>query len=253
MQLFVEPSVLIGFCLVLVRATAWTLICPPFNAPTIPIRVRVGLAVALSFLLAERVGNQVGDLGTAALVGALFTQILAGLLLGFLVFALFFAVQMGGELLDLQVGYSLGSVFDPVSGNNSTPLGRFHQLIGVAILFAIDGHVLVARAFIHSVEQAPLGQLSADSALEVLTGLLGTVLVASLEIALPVLTALFFADIAIGLLGKAAPQLNVMVLGFALKSFMAFLLLGATLLLLPETVDSLLGRAVRLGLGLFGG
>lgn len=253
MQLQVEPTLLIGFCLVLVRATTWAMICPPFNAPSIPVRVRVGVSVALSFLLAERVGEQVGDLGTAALVGALFTQIIAGLLLGFFVFALFSAVQMAGEVLDLQVGFSMGSVLDPLSGNNSTPLGRFHQLLGVAILFAINGHVIVTRAFIRSVERAPMGDLNVDNALSALTSLLGTLLMAAIEIALPLLTALFCAELALGFLGKAAPQLNILVIGFAVKSFITFLLLGATLALLPESVESLIGRAVRTGLGIFTG
>ena len=253
MELQVEPTLLVGFCLVLVRATTWAMICPPFNAPSIPVRVRVGVSVALSFLLAERVGEQVGDMGTAALVGALFTQIIAGLLLGFFVFALFSAVQMAGEVLDLQVGFSMGAVLDPLSGNNSTPLGRFHQLLGVAILFAINGHVIVARAFIRSVERAPLGDINIDNAVSSLTGLLGTLLMAAIEIALPLLTALFCAELALGFLGKAAPQLNILVIGFAVKSFITFLLLGATLVLLPESVESLLGRAVRLGLGIFEG
>lgn len=253
MQLQVEPTLLIGFCLVLVRATTWAMICPPFNAPSIPVRVRVGVSVALSFLLAERVGEQVGDLGTAALVGALFTQIIAGLLLGFFVFALFSAVQMAGEVLDLQVGFSMGSVLDPLSGNNSTPLGRFHQLLGVAILFAINGHVIVTRAFIRSVERAPMGDLNVDNALSALTSLLGTLLMAAIEIALPLLTALFCAELALGFLGKAAPQLNILVIGFAVKSFITFLLLGATLALLPESVESLIGRAVRTGLEIFTG
>ncbi len=253
MQLFIEPTALIGFCLVLVRATTWAIICPPFNAPAIPVRVRVGVAVALSFLLAERVGAQVGDMGTAGLVGALFTQIVAGLLLGFFVFVLFGAVQMAGELIDLQVGFSMGGVLDPLSGNNSTPLGRFHQLLALAILFAINGHVIVTRAFILSVEHAPLGTISAENALESLSSLLGILLMAAIEIALPILTALFCAELALGFLGKAAPQLNILVIGFALKAFITFLLLGATLTLLPESVESLIGRAVRTGLGIFTG
>ncbi len=253
MQLSIEPTALVGFCLVLVRATTWAMICPPFNAPAIPVRIRVGVAVALSFLLAERVGAQVGDLGTAALVGALFTQILAGLLLGFFVFVLFGAVQMAGELIDLQVGFSMGGVLDPLSGNNSTPFGRLHQLLALAILFAINGHVIVTRAFILSVENAPLGTISAESALSSLSSLLGTLLMAAVEIALPILTALFCAELALGFLGKAAPQLNILVIGFALKAFITFLLLGATLTLLPESIESLIGRAVRTGLGIFAG
>ena len=67
------------------------------------------------------------------------------------------------------------------------------------------------------------------------------------------LAALFATEVVLGLLGKAAPQLNVLVLGFALKSLVAFALLGTTLVLLPETTSSLLGKAVRAGLQVFEG
>lgn len=253
MEWSVEPSVLVGFCLVLVRATAWTLICPPFNAPSIPFRIRGGFAVSLAFLMAREVGAQVQGLSTGALIGAMATQVVAGLVLGFIVFALFSAVQMAGELVDLQVGFSIGSVLDPISGNNSTPIGRLQQLVAITILFAINGHVLVVRAFLRSVHSAPLGHFDLSSAASSLGKILGTLLAAAIEIALPILAALFCAELALGFLGKAAPQLNVMVIGFAVKTVIAFGLLGATFVMLPESIESLLGQAIRTGLGLFRG
>lgn len=253
MQFFVDPSVLVGFCLVLVRAGAWVTICPPFNMPAIPVRIRAGFAVAMSVVLAGKVGAEVQSISTASLVSAMFSQLLAGFALGMFVFVIFSAVQSAGELIDLQVGFSLGGVIDPLSGNNSTPIGRFHQLLGLAILFGINGHVIVARAFIRSVEVAPMGQLDTAHLAESLSKLVAVLLAASIEIALPVLTALFCTEVALGFLGKAAPQLNILVIGFALKAMIAFALLGATLMLLPEAVESLLGRGLRAAFGVFGG
>lgn len=252
MQFFIEPSVLVGFCLVLVRAGAWVTICPPFNMPAIPVRIRAGFAVAMSVVLAGKVGAEVQSISTASLVSAMFSQLLAGFALGMFVFVIFSAVQSAGELIDLQVGFSLGGVIDPLSGNNSTPIGRFHQLLGLAILFGINGHVIVARAFIRSVEVAPMGQLDTAHLAESLSKLVAVLLAASIEIALPVLTALFCTEVALGFLGKAAPQLNILVIGFALKAMIAFALLGATLMLLPEAVESLLGRGLRAAFGVFG-
>jgi flagellar biosynthetic protein FliR len=203
-------------------------------------------------VLAGRVGAEVESISTPALVGAMFTQLLAGFALGFFVFVIFSVVQSAGELIDLQVGFSLGGVIDPLSGNMSTPIGRFHQLLGLAILFALNGHVIVARAFIRSVEVSPMGHLDTGNVAEALARLFGILLSASIEIALPVLTALFCTEVALGFLGKAAPQLNILVIGFAVKSLVAFTLLAATLLLLPEAVESLLGRGLRTALGVFG-
>lgn len=253
MQLLFEPSLMVGFCLVLVRATAWVAICPPFNSPAIPVRIRAGVAVSMSFVLARRVGEQITSVTTASLVGSLFTQLIAGFALGLFVFLIFSAIQSAGELIDLQVGFSLGGVIDPLSGNMSTPVGRLHQLLGMAVLFAINGHVLVARAFVKSVDAAPLGHLNGSTLTNSLVQLFAVLLRASLEIALPILTALFCAEVALGFLGKAAPQLNILVIGFAVKTMLAFALLGATLMLLPETVESLFGKALRAALGAFKG
>ncbi|MCU1361063.1 MAG: flagellar biosynthetic protein FliR [Ilumatobacteraceae bacterium] len=252
MQILVQPTVLVGFCLMLVRSGAWVSICPPFNMPAIPGRIRAGFAVAMSLVLASKVGAQVESISTVSLVGAMFTQLLAGFALGFFVFVIFSVIQSAGELIDLQVGFSLGGVIDPLSGNNSTPIGRFHQLLGLAIMFAINGHVIVTRAFIRSVEVAPMGQLDTAHLAQSLAKLVAVLLAASLEIALPVLTALFCTEVALGFLGKAAPQLNILVIGFALKAMIAFALLGATLVLLPEGVESLLGRGLRAAFDVFG-
>lgn len=251
MRFYVDPSTLVGFCLVLVRATAWVAICPPFNTPAISARVRVGIAVSIALVLGNQVGQEVRSIATPELVGMLFAQLLAGFTLGFFVFVIFSAVQSAGELIDLQVGFSLGGVIDPLSGNTSTPIGRLHQLLAVAIMFAIDGHVFVVRAFIRSVEMSPLGGLDTTSVGENIARLVATLLAAAIEIALPMLTALFLTEVALGFLGKAAPQLNILVIGFAVKTFLAFSLLGATLLLLPGTVDSLLGRGVRAAMEVF--
>jgi flagellar biosynthetic protein FliR len=211
----------------------------------IPKRIRVAFAVAMSFPLARTVGSNVRNVSSVGLIGSLSTEVLAGLALGAFVFILFAALQAAGELLDLQVGFSLGGVLDPMSGNTAAPIGRLHQLLGVAILFTINGHVLVTRAFVESVHAAPLGRIDTGKLASGLTGLLGVFMAAAIEIALPVLAALFCAEVALGLLGKAAPQLNILVIGFAVKTVIAFALLGATLVLLPETTGSLLGQAIR--------
>jgi flagellar biosynthetic protein FliR len=247
-----DPKVLVGFCLVMVRATAWVALCPPFNSPSIPKRIRVGFAVAIAFALARTVAGHVTDLSTSGLIGALAGEILAGLGLGAFVFVLFAALQAAGELLDLQVGFSMGSVLDPLSGNNAAPIGRLHQLLGITILFAIDGHVLVTQAFVESVHAAPLGRIDTGELAMGIAKMVGVLLAAAIEIALPIITALFCTEVALGLLGKAAPQLNILVIGFALKATIAFALLSATIVMLPQATNSLVGQAIRAAARIFG-
>ncbi len=245
MQLNFDPVTLVGFSLVLVRATAFVILCPPFNTPAIPTRIKAGFAVALSFVLAQRVGAEVASLSMSAYVGALASQLVAGLALAAFVFVIFQTLQTAGEMIDLQVGFSLGGILDPLSGNTSTPIGRLHQLLGIAILFAINGHVLVVRAFLESVQAAPLGHVDTTALASGLVKYVGLLMIAAIEISLPIIAALFCTEVALGLLGKAAPQLNIMVIGFGLKTMIAFTLLGATLVMLPEATESLVWQALR--------
>ena len=253
MQFTVDPGLLVGFCLALVRTTAFVLVCPPFNVPAIPVRIRAGIAVAISLAIAGQVDPGAVSLDTAGFVGALFTQAVAGLALGIFVMILFSAIQSAGDLIDLQVGFSLGSVIDPLSGNNAAPIARLYQMLGLAILFAINGHVLVVQGFIRSVEAVPMGAIDLGHLAEELAKLLTVLLAASIEIALPILAALFCTEVALGLLGKAAPQMNILVIGFAVKALVAFALLATTIVLLPESTQSLIERAVRSAGHVFGG
>ena len=148
-------------------------------------------------------------------------------------------------MLDMQIGYSLGAVLDPLSGVSAAPISRFHQLMATVLLFTINGHVLIVRGFTRSVEAVPSGRVSIARFADQIVHVVATYFAAAVEIALPITAALFLAEVALGLVGKAAPALNVMVIGFAVKTFVALGLLGITLSLLPETSESLITQAVR--------
>ena len=120
-------------------------------------------------------------------------------------------------------------------------------------MFAINGHVLVVRAFLESVQAAPLGHVDTTALASGLVKYVGLLMIAAIEISLPIIAALFCTEVALGLLGKAAPQLNIMVIGFGLKTMIAFTLLGATLVMLPEATESLVGQALRAASQVFRG
>jgi len=255
MDLQIPTSTLIGFSLGLVRAAAFIAICPPFNSPAVSPRVRVGMATGIALALAGPLGASAAPdvLEIGPFLFALLTQALAGVAFGFCIYVLFAAVQGAGELIDLQIGFSLGAVLDPLSGVNAAPIGRFHQVLAVGILFAINGHVLVIRGFLRSVEAVPSGTIDLAAFGTELIGLLGTFMIAVVEIGLPVLAALFLTEVALGLIGKAAPQLNVLVIGFGAKTFVAIVLLALTVALVPAQLESLLMHSIRAGARSFGG
>jgi flagellar biosynthetic protein FliR len=241
-----DPELLVGFMLALVRASAWLVLIPPFGTRAIPTQVKVGLAAALALPVANDVAMQVPSLETAPLIGAVAMQVAIGLSLGFMVHLLFAAVQSAGELIDVFGGFTVAPAYDPLSNSQSSTFGRFYQLLATTLLFALNGHILLIRGFMTSFDAIPAAPTMQDLT-ESLLDNLGTFFLAAIEIAAPLLAALFLAEVALGLLSKAAPQMNVFMVGFPAKILLTLGLAGLALPLLPGAVSSLVTSGIRAG------
>jgi flagellar biosynthetic protein FliR len=243
MTLSVAPTALVGFVLVLIRASAWLAAAPPFTGRAIPSRVKVGLATAIALAVGPRTATGNVPMDTVPLIGAVLTQVVIGLALGFVAQLLLSAIQAAGGLVDLFGGFTISTAYDPLSLSQSAVLGRAYQLLGVTILFAINGHLILMNGFLRSFDAVPLGGMRMGNVSALLTHDLGVLFVAAVEISAPILGALFLADVALGLLTRAAPQLNAIMLAFPLKILLTLLLLGFALPLLPGSVHGLLDQA----------
>jgi flagellar biosynthesis protein FliR len=247
-----DPSLTIAFLLVVTRLGAALSVAPPFDGAGIPVRIRLAIAGALGLAVA---GNQVAEVpsNAPALITSIAYQVVVGLMMGFVLRLLLSAVQVAGSLIDLMVGYSSATLFDPFSQAAATPVARLYQLLAIVLLVVLDGHLLVVHGVLRSYQAAPLGGLRFDSVGAVFTEGIGQLLIAAIEIAFPVLVALLLADAVMGLVTRAAPKLNVMVLGFAVKSLVLLVVLGLGLPLVANGVSTLLVRGVRWGVTLAGG
>ncbi len=245
MTFTIDPALVTGFVLALVRATAWVLVAPPFSTRGIPARVKVGIAAALALAAAPHAAAAELPLSTGGFVGALIAQVTVGLLLGFLTMMLFAALQAAGSLIDLFAGYSIASIYDPLSDASAAVFGRFYNLVAVTLLFAIDGHLLLARGFLTSFEAVGLQLSDLGRIGELLTHDLGLFFVAAVEVAAPVVAVLFLTELALGVLARAAPQMNVFNLGFAARVIVALGFAAVTLPLVAPALRTLVATALR--------
>lgn len=250
MNVTLSQSLLFGYALAMTRTAAWLFTAPPFAGRLIPIPVKLALSAALALVVGPRLEAEMPT-ETLDFAGAIATQLLAGLALGFLVSLIFSAVQAAGGLVDLFSGYTMAQVLDPMSNAGASVFGRFYHLVAVTLLFALDGHLLVVRGFLTSFEAAPLTSISVDALRRILTEGMAKFLVAAVEIAAPILVALFLAEVGLGLLSRAAPQLNVMMIGFSLKVLLTLFTAALAIPLLPNAVGSLTRLATRGGAALF--
>ena len=250
MTIEIAPALVSGYLLAMVRAAAWVFVCPPFGNRTVPTTVKVGLAAALALVVGPRLAEQAVPLEAGPLLTAAVLQVAAGLALGFLGVLLFATFSFAGGLIDLVSGYSVAQLFEPGTTAPVSIFGQFYGVLATTLLFAIDGHLLLVRGFLTSFTAAPLTHLSIDSLAKLLTGDLALFFVAALEIAAPLLAALFLAEAALGLLSRAAPQMNVFQLGLPVKILVTLTLAGLAIPILPDAVSGMANQVVRQGLGL---
>jgi flagellar biosynthetic protein FliR len=169
-----------------------------------------------------------------------FSELLIGVALGVATNVIFDGVQMAGQVLSVQMGYSLVNILDPQTQVESTVVATFHQMIAMLIFLRLNVHVWILGALARSFDYLPpssghFGAGFATAALEAGAG----VFAIGIQIAAPVLCGTLFADIALGLLGKASPQLPLMLLGPAVKSILGLLILISALKYWPNMFEHL--------------
>ena len=237
-------DMVLGFVLAVVRAAAWLAVAPPFNTRMVPSQAKVAFAVALAIPVTPAVAAQAPAPEVGPLIVATLLQIGAGLALGFLTQLVFAAVQAAGELIDLFAGYTIAATYDPFTNANQAVFGRFYQLLAMALLFGSGGHVILVKGFLNSYAAMPTGTPDFGSISDLLIDQLGMFFLAAIQIAAPVLGALFLAEVALGMLSKATPQMNVFVLGFPFKILLTLAVVGLTLPMMPNIIEQLVRTAV---------
>jgi len=211
---------------------------PLFGEGSVPTRVKLGLGVLLTVMIAPTLGP-LPDVAPASFagLGIIAQQVLIGVCLGVCMRMTFAAVQTAGEVIGLQMGLSFATFFDPGANANTTVLSRFLNMITVLVFLALNGHLMLLAALAHTFEVLPIsdGRLSADG-LGVLVEWSAQVLVLGLVMALPLVTALLTMNLSMGILNRTAPQLSVFAVGFPLSLMAGLVMLT---IVVPQTAPFL--------------
>ncbi|MEN6644122.1 MAG: flagellar biosynthetic protein FliR [Armatimonadia bacterium] len=194
---------------------------PGFSAGFVPPTVRVTLSLALAFALAPLIvppGQDVLALTPEAYGGLLLSELALGAVIGFLLSTLLEAARLAGEIVDLQIGFRAGSMYDPATGGHSALLGQFWYLAALLFFFVINGHHWLMTGLMRSFELCPVGGLTfAPGLADVAVRVLSASFLLALQVAAPVVGALILADLTLGLVGRGMPQMNLMLVGMPAK------------------------------------
>jgi len=223
-----------------VRLTGVMLFAPFFGSVVIPSRVKAVLVLSMTALLYPMTAAKIPAMTISQWPMMVFSELLIGLALGVATNIVFDGVQMAGQILSTQMGYSLVNILDPQTKVESTVVATFHQTIAMLIFLRLNVHFWILGALARSFDYLPpaSGHFGASFVTAALhSG--ASVFAIGIQIAAPVLSATLFADIALGLLGKASPQLPLMLLGPAVKSVLGMLILISALKYWPDIFERL--------------
>jgi flagellar biosynthesis protein FliR len=220
-----------GFILVLARVSPMFLLAPIFSSRMVPPRARGVAAVAIALGMSPLVlhGLKVPlDLG--GLGGLVVKEIVVGMAYAFAVAAVFGAVTVAGSFIDTLVGFSFGSLIDPITGNQSQVISQVYSMVGLMVFIAIGGDGFMIQGLARTYRLVPVLkypdlQALIAGAVQAFTSVFTT----ALELAAPLIVATVITDAAFGLVARVVPQMNVFAVGFPAKIAIAFLILGVSL------------------------
>ena len=227
------------------RVSALMVFAPFFASATIPPRIKASLTVALTALLYPVVGASLPALsGTSGwlVVGG---EFVIGLIMGITLQFVFEGVVLAGQIVGFQVGHSLANLINPLNDVETPILSNFYQMVALLIFLQLDVHHWVLRGLVKSFQYCPPGMVVVNSVVaEQVWRAAGGMLVMAVQIAIPVLVATILIDISLGFLGRASPQLPVLLVGFSVKSVVALLVVVGTVRFWPGLLERYFGEAL---------
>ncbi len=252
LALTASPVALIAFFLALARAVAWVATAPPFTSLTTSPMIRVSLAVGLALLAYPSVPVSHVPMDTATFIGAILIQVIMGVALGMATKLFFSAVEAAGAVTDLFAGINLPPALDPLSENQVPLIGSFFNLVATALLFASGLYLVLVKGFVSSFGALGMKMTSFQDIALIFSQDIERFLVATLEIAAPILVVLICAQVILGLVAKAAPQSNVFLLGFPFQIALALISVALGLRVLPPYVFNIVGNTISDGVKFMG-
>ncbi|MCL2895313.1 flagellar biosynthetic protein FliR [Brenneria tiliae] len=226
-----------------VRLLALVATAPVLSEREINFRVKIGLALLITFLIAPHIELNPTPIFSAAGLWLLLQQMLIGITLGVTMQLAFAIFRHAGEVIGLQMGLSFATFFDPSGGPNMPVLARFLNLLAMLLFLSFDGHLWLISLLADSFHTLPIGgePLNANVFLSIARAG-GIIFINGLMLALPIVTLLLVINMALGILNRVSPQLSVFVIGFPVTLTIGILTIGLLLPLIAPFAEHVFGE-----------
>ena len=224
---------------------------PVFSSKAFPLRARIALAFLVAFAAQPALQNQpMISITSPDAFGAVMQQVGIGLAIGFTVRVVFAAVELAGDVVGFQMGLNFAAFFDPTLNTQSSATARFFGQMAALLFVVLNGHMMVLMAVIRSFESFPVDQNFLEALKTMRLYELGADLFASgLWIALPMIGMLLFVNLALGIVSRVAPQMNIYAIGFPVTLTVGLIGIAVTLPMLDQPFMALMERSIDIFLG----
>lgn len=222
---------------IFIRITAFMVISPVFSQKGIPNVTKMIISAALMLVVLPSVTDfqPVENLFLFALV--IWKEVLFGLAMGFLSQLVFTGVEMAGQIIDFQVGFSMAQAFDPTFAMMSSQYGKLYYWLTLMMVFLTNLHHYLIKGVIDSFQIVPIGAATmAGTTVEGVVKLFALTFEMALHLAAPLVISAVIIDLLLGMLSRTIPQINVLMMGMPMKTSVSFIMF---LLVLPNTLEYL--------------
>ncbi len=240
-----------NFLLVSLRAGCILYFCPPWDSQFIPAQIRIFSILGLSLALTPMVSSFLPPFPASWSAGVylVIREFLIGLGFGLVFRFVFAGIEMAGNLVAIQMGFGMATLLDPQTQAQNTLLAQLLVLVATLVFLAMNGHHALLRLLAQSYQEVPLEtSISLPRSLLAYVPNLGRLMYSlAVQLLAPVLALLFLTQVALGLVARAVPQIQVMIVGFPLTIALGFLFLSLTLVVTgPALVDQFVALKIPL-------
>ncbi|XQY93525.1 flagellar biosynthetic protein FliR [Metabacillus sp. HB246100] len=235
-----------AFLLVFMRVSAFFVTLPIFSYRNIPNTHKIGFAFILAWIMFISL-----DPPEIFIDGQFFMllikEALFGLLIGFSAYFILAAIQIAGSFIDFQMGFAIANVIDPQTGAQSPLIGQFLYTFALLFMLTTNAHYLLLDGVFYSYQFVPIDQLylplGEGDVIEFIVESFNSMFIIAFQMSIPVVGSLFLVDIALGIVARTVPQLNIFVVGLPLKIGVSFIMLilvmGALFMLMRELFETM--------------
>lgn len=238
----------------LINAFIWPLtrilgliaVAPPFGNNAVPVQIKVMLGIMLALIVAPTVDAPAADPVSLAGIMILAQQLVIGLAMGFIMRMVFASIEMAGEVSGLTMGLGFATFFDPHTQGRSSAIAQFLVLLATLIFLTANVHLSLLAALVDSFKTIPVSTtLTAGFSVQKLAVWGEQIFSTGMRLSLPIVAALLITNVALGILTRAAPQLNLFGIGFPITIGVGFLMLGTILPYLLQPIEQLFQHGIE--------